>query len=74
MYSYELERRLEIADGQIAHLLLALKAARDLLVACQKHAGQIPGQGYSATLTEHEMTLARGIESVDAIIGQSEGQ
>jgi len=58
--------------AQRDELLAALKAARDLLVGCQKHAGQIPGQGYSATLTEHEMTLARGIESLDAIIARSE--
>lgn len=55
-------------------LLAALKAARDLLVGCQKQAGQIPGQGYSATLTEHEMVLAKGIESVGVIIARAEGK
>jgi hypothetical protein len=49
-----------------------LRAARDLLVACQKHAGWLPEQrGYSTTLTDHEMTLARGIESFYTIIARS---
>jgi hypothetical protein len=64
--------RYNAAVDRANELLKALKAARDLLVGCQKHAGQIPGQGYSTTLTEHEMALARGIESVDAIISQVE--
>jgi len=60
--------------AQRDEILEALKAARDLLVGCQKHAGYIPGQGYSATLTEYEMTLVRGIKSMDAIIGEAEGK
>lgn len=67
------ERYNEAVD-RANELLTALKAARDLLVGCQKHAGQIPGQGYSATLTEHEMTLAKGIDSLDGIIRQVVGQ
>lgn len=66
--------RYNAAVDRANELMAALKAARDLLVGCQKHAGQIPGQGYAATLTEHEMALAKGIESVDAIISQADGK
>lgn len=65
----ELRRHRDELQDQCDELLTALEAARDLLVACQKHAGYLPEQrGYSATLTEHEMTLARGIQSLDIII------
>ena len=66
----ELRRHRDSLQDQRDHLLEALEAARNLLISCQKHSGWLPEQrGYSTTLTEHEMTLARGIESLDAIIG-----
>jgi hypothetical protein len=50
-------------------LLDTLTAARDLLVGCQKQAGYLPQQGgYATALTEAEMTLARGIASLDDIL------
>lgn len=35
--------------------------------------GHIPGQGYSATLTEYEMAVAKGLDSLDSIIAKAEG-
>ncbi len=44
-------------------------AARDVLVAFQKQAGVTPGQdGYSATMTEAEMQLARAVAEIDRLL------
>jgi hypothetical protein len=61
----------ELAASEAARqqLLDTLTAARDLLVGCQKQAGYLPQQGgYATALTEAEMTLARGIASLDDIL------
>lgn len=47
----------------------AVAAARDVLVAFQKQAGLTPGQdGYSATMTEAEMQLARAVAEIDRLL------
>jgi uncharacterized membrane protein YccC len=63
------ERQLAASEAARQQLLDTLTAARDLLVGCQKQAGYLPQQGgYATALTEAEMTLARGIASLDDIL------
>jgi hypothetical protein len=60
---------LAASEAARQQLLDTLTAARDLLVGCQKQAGYLPQQGgYATALTEAEMTLARGIASLDDIL------
>jgi hypothetical protein len=55
-------------------LRVALLAARDALAAFGKQAGWVPQQhGYSATMTEAEMQLARAVADINTILAQTHG-
>lgn len=56
---------------QIATLLDALVAARDVLATFAKQVGWLPDQhGYSTRMTDSEMQLARAVADLDRIIAE----
>ena len=61
--------------AQRDELLTALKAARDVLVGYQKHAGYLPEQGgYSTRMSDAERQLAQAASDLDSIITKAEGR
>jgi hypothetical protein len=64
--------RYNAAVDRANELLAMLKAARDVLVGYQKHAGYLPEQGgYSTRMTEAEHQLARAVSDLDAVIAKA---
>jgi hypothetical protein len=63
-----LKARAEDADPHEPFAIEALKGAREALVAFQHEAGIIPGQGFSALMTEGERKAAQAIEAIDSLL------